>query len=559
MQLIGTLAAGVVGAEHGYATILVRGSSKRARYFSDFEGTNPIEGSDLLLDENGGAVVYVNVTVDVLIYAKNDQLIRRWVEASTAACVEVISPSFTGADYETGEGGPNRPTTVAAAFDRLLTSFGAEDFLVKMQDGSKVTMQEAIASITAVFRNVQSPLYGATGKGLVNDRPAIQAAINAAATAGGGTVFFPAGTYLLDTVALTLPRTVNLVGSGAAATRLVSPSSFAPIIQPSGTGLAGYSQIIQGLTFSHNNPTASPALSLAGPFQVTIKSCTFEVKGADAITAGVATRILLDDCDFTLSGVGGALDAGNQQPQDGRIDVRRCRFVMQGGGAPTFAVLRGANLHVFGSVYDGTSATTSNVSVIKPENLGGLTYGSVRCCEFIDSATRPIICMNLGSMTLTSEWFTEDGNICTFLSPTTSLFNGGFGAAVGYYARLGTRESRISSQTTASTAITLLWTREFGVYNVRFTGTANFTITADSTAPLAAKLRVLVVNGDTAARTVSFGTGTRGGAFVLGAAKMIGFEFVRAVANNGTADVAAWYLIGTSGILTTGTDSGYAI
>lgn len=46
--------------------------------------------------------------------------------------------------------------------------------------------------------NVQLPPYGAVGDGLVDDAPAIQAAINDAARAGGGIVYLPAGTYLLN-------------------------------------------------------------------------------------------------------------------------------------------------------------------------------------------------------------------------------------------------------------------------------------------------------------------------------------------------------------------------
>ncbi len=42
--------------------------------------------------------------------------------------------------------------------------------------------------------NVQD--YGATGSGTVLDTPGINAAIAAASAAGGGTVYFPSGTYL---------------------------------------------------------------------------------------------------------------------------------------------------------------------------------------------------------------------------------------------------------------------------------------------------------------------------------------------------------------------------
>ncbi len=53
---------------------------------------------------------------------------------------------------------------------------------------------------------------GAKGDGVTDDSPAINAAITAA-TPGGGTVFFPAGTYLCGST-ITLPGGVHLVGSG---------------------------------------------------------------------------------------------------------------------------------------------------------------------------------------------------------------------------------------------------------------------------------------------------------------------------------------------------------
>jgi hypothetical protein len=71
----------------------------------------------------------------------------------------------------------------------------------------------------AVF-NVKA--YGATGNGTTNDSASVQNAINAAVSAGGGMVYFPAGTYFLDapkagaTVAITnsRPDIISLVGIG---------------------------------------------------------------------------------------------------------------------------------------------------------------------------------------------------------------------------------------------------------------------------------------------------------------------------------------------------------
>jgi len=53
-----------------------------------------------------------------------------------------------------------------------------------------------IINATSAEYNVKD--YGATGDGSTNDTVTIQAALDACTTAGGGTVYFPAGTYMVD-------------------------------------------------------------------------------------------------------------------------------------------------------------------------------------------------------------------------------------------------------------------------------------------------------------------------------------------------------------------------
>lgn len=57
--------------------------------------------------------------------------------------------------------------------------------------------QGATGSGSSIYFNVKS--YGATGNGTTDDTADIQAAVDAAHAAGGGTVYFPAGTYKLST------------------------------------------------------------------------------------------------------------------------------------------------------------------------------------------------------------------------------------------------------------------------------------------------------------------------------------------------------------------------
>lgn len=60
--------------------------------------------------------------------------------------------------------------------------------------------------------NVRDPRYGARGEGTTDDTAAIQSAIDACSSAGGGIVFIPAGTY--NHTGLTKPLGVSLIGVG---------------------------------------------------------------------------------------------------------------------------------------------------------------------------------------------------------------------------------------------------------------------------------------------------------------------------------------------------------
>lgn len=92
----------------------------------------------------------------------------------------------------------------------IYVSDAPEGAKLQLSDGTNWLAQASIAV------NVKNPVYGAKGDGVTDDRAAIQAAIDA--VAGNGTVFLPAGTYLLNSgTALNLPRNatgLRIVGAG---------------------------------------------------------------------------------------------------------------------------------------------------------------------------------------------------------------------------------------------------------------------------------------------------------------------------------------------------------
>lgn len=102
-----------------------------------------------------------------------------------------------------------------------------------IQPGDWSTLSEYLAQNAPVF-NVKDPLYGAKGDGVTDDFAAIQAAINAALDAGGGTVYLPTGTYQISNILVPSKSsfgsasglTVVLRGAGTMATVLRGTQNF---------------------------------------------------------------------------------------------------------------------------------------------------------------------------------------------------------------------------------------------------------------------------------------------------------------------------------------------
>ncbi|UPT75215.1 MAG: hypothetical protein M0D55_05775 [Elusimicrobiota bacterium] len=80
----------------------------------------------------------------------------------------------------------------------------------------------ALLATSAGARTFDVSAYGAKGDGRADDSAAIEKALAAAAEAGGGTVFFPAGRYKARVVARS---GVALAGEGTEATFVIAPPS----------------------------------------------------------------------------------------------------------------------------------------------------------------------------------------------------------------------------------------------------------------------------------------------------------------------------------------------
>ncbi|MEV7675094.1 glycosyl hydrolase family 28-related protein [Streptomyces sp. NPDC088752] len=173
---------------------------------------------------------------------------------------------------------------------------------------------------TAAVRTVRSSgdwvnarAAGAVGDGVTNDAPALQAAVNALAAAGGGTLYLPAGRYVLN-AALTWASGVNLVGSGDRASILQSTNGNLDAI--TGTDISNVT--IERVQLSGPGRGAGSAVrftrfSAPATANITLRDVLIQSFGGDgvfmhALASSVLHRVRVRTCN----GVGFHLQA----PQD---------------------------------------------------------------------------------------------------------------------------------------------------------------------------------------------------------------------------------------------------
>src|SRR6266699_2413418 len=108
--------------------------------------------------------------------------------------------------------------------------------------------------VPTIYYNVLQ--YNADNTGTTDTTTAIQNAINAAQAAGGGTVYFPPGTYLISSTLTVSSDNMQLVGAGWGAQIKASGGITGYMLQVQGPGGAGnfrYGIKIADLYFNGNS------------------------------------------------------------------------------------------------------------------------------------------------------------------------------------------------------------------------------------------------------------------------------------------------------------------
>lgn len=192
---------------------------------------------------------------------------------------------------------------------------------VGAQDGELVSQAQALHDAAYPLRglygyNVRE--FGAVGDGITDDTAAIQAAINAAAGAGGGTVYVP-GPYLISTTLTVTADNVHLIGDGRSS-QLVAAAAFpaAPMIWIQGPGGTSFRHgiVLQDLLLINTANSAATGIQLDSTYYATVERVDIEgVYATSLFLNGTSTAFgaytAVRDCHIgATSGGGGSAGTG---------------------------------------------------------------------------------------------------------------------------------------------------------------------------------------------------------------------------------------------------------
>jgi len=569
MQLLGALMAGIAGASAGTAKLYLRGTTTPAPWWGDFEASDSKPaGTTVALDGFGRCEVYVADIVDVQVFTADGTLLCTFTGGSYDQTVEVISPSFGGADYETGVPDYNKPTTLGAVLDRWLTSAGAPDFQV-MVGGVARDLDDACDPPDRWIYNARSVRFGAKGDDATDDATAIQAAITAASANGGGTVVLPPGSYRIGT-ALQLPGTVNLVGAGPGVTLLKMTHATRNIVELSANSTGTY-QLIEGIAFQATAPNTGRVLFAKTNVvaKLLVRNCNLshlnlQVPGTTGSLVGETTSVAshwrFDECSFVQ-----AVDSQtfvSVVNAAAVLELTGCYAADRPGCTSVWAFRCGGLTVARGCVFDGSQHNAGNIL--------GWIHASANDCQatvvgnvFLTNATiKNFVFYSLYGSTFTGRSLHTSGN---------TLPNGmalGFGSAVNISSAnsdmsCNERDHKIAFSSVAVGGGVSIVTGTFGLWFVTVTGvTGNVNLDTtmagapggplETTGPVGSKLTVYVYNTASGNATIIFGTsnfrsqGGAGGTAVATGVRRV-FQFVLMDEGGGTV---RWTQVASSVVVT---------
>lgn len=228
----------------------------------------------------------------------------------------------------------------------------------------------------AVF-NVRHPDFGAAGNGTADDTAAIQAAVNAAHAAGGGVVYFPAGTYLVTSVKVMAG--VTLEGYGARIRRPDNtPGKFTRMFTTQNhlwlSDVDSPPVVFRGLVLDGNRQNQGPytnyelehaaliflygaegASAMKGRLRAIVADCTFLDSPADGLGVYTNVQVQVSNCTavdcfrggltftggYTVAQIDSFVGRGDTHPSGLQFETDGAGY---GGSLAIHAVVNGAQI-----------------------------------------------------------------------------------------------------------------------------------------------------------------------------------------------------------------------
>lgn len=339
--------------DSGFVYAYVIGTLTPATLYADEDATIAIT-QPITLDA-GGRVPYATYPDGVWITAPV-RLVVQDVDGTTvsdapfwpadARDTALENDGFTGA-------------TVQAALSALYSSVGGTD--AKYLESGGATARTIKAKFQEIHISVKD--FGAVGDGVNIDTVPIQTAIARLATLGGGTLYFPPGTYKIDQELFlgssgASVEGVSFVGAGSDATTLTQSAADTNVITVYGSQfrIGGFTldatsastaaalnlaSVSRGLVFDIvTDGTLRTGLFLDGSEDVTVRSCRWVGRDGSTSSVGVNVAqgggIVIDACFINGGSTGlGILFNCYSSAAEG-FTVTGCTFAGSGSGGIAF-------------------------------------------------------------------------------------------------------------------------------------------------------------------------------------------------------------------------------
>lgn len=534
MQRTEALIAGIRGAESGTVSAVWRGTSTPATYYTDFEGTSSAVATSVALDQYGGKVMFFDRPVTITAYSSGGSIVRTWTAGDDAGAVELKSQSFTGTPYAGGGAVAGGPTTVEAAFDKWYDSAGSTNFQV-MLNGVATDLDVALSGVAGLrYFVVTDDQYGAAGDGVTNDLTAVQAAINAANSAGGGVVFFPPGTYRISGT-LTTYATVAFLGYHR-------DLSIIRVVSTSSTLLSGpYPRSIKSLKFTFvTTPYTGTLMSFTSGASrceisdVAIGSSVTDTPVSGTVIAAAAATVVLEisQSSLYLTETGVAVAGYNAGVE---VRVYGCEGSAWGVGAASGTMFAGSALRVRNNFMSYTAGSGT-----KTMFMGDSLYAH---SNSVVASTSSLTVFEVGS----GGFIAEDA---TVISNSATLYGANaVGSAALYTMKLGSRRNNYLEVSGNTEPIAVPGTQAHHVLiNTSNAGTwsGNAQVTI-ALAPVGSRLTLSVWNNTAGPLTYEWSTGVSvagGTTFAVAADSVRTFALVSVRdASNAIPGGLQWFLV----------------